>query len=241
VNYQWAHSGPYSRAQIEADPAYRNIILCETPFPVFRCPSADLPLAQHDISTHNWIVMERSPASYIGNATGIVQNQNTRDSDSVCMGQLDGVLFARSKIAIKHILDGTSNTVLVGEAYHDAEGQAAATRVEAPVGGKKDHWPFGGDDIDGTGGPSAARDPSEGLGSTAIPVNFHQQFLGTDVCTGANAASANCQMFQLCFGSAHPGIAQIVRCDGSVGVVEEGIEAVVWRDLGTRDGQVPNP
>jgi prepilin-type N-terminal cleavage/methylation domain-containing protein len=241
VNYQWAHAGPYSRAQIENDPVYQNIILCETPFAVFRCPSADLPVAQADVSTQNWIVMERSPASYIGNATGLIKDQNTPDVDGVLMGNLDGVLFARSKIAMKHIVDGASNTLLVGEAFHDAEGQAAATRRESDVGNKKDHWPFGGDDVDGTGGPSAARDPSECLGSTAVPVNFHKPFLGTDVCLGPNASSANCQMFQLSFGSPHVGVTQVVRCDGSVGVIDEGVDVVVWRDMGTRDGEITIP
>jgi prepilin-type N-terminal cleavage/methylation domain-containing protein len=241
ANYQWAHQGPYTRSQIENDPTYRNIILCETPFSVFRCPSADLPLAQADVSTQNWIVMERSPTSYIGSATGLIKDQNTTDDEGVRMGTLDGVLFARSKIAMKHIIDGTSNTVLVGEAFHDAEAQAAVTRREANEGNKKDHWPFGGDDIDGTGDAKAARDPSECLGSTAIPVNFHQQFLGTDVCTGANASGANCQAFQLSFGSAHPGMTQVVRCDGSVASIDEGIDAIAWRDMGTRDSQVSVP
>jgi prepilin-type N-terminal cleavage/methylation domain-containing protein len=240
-NFQWAFAGPYTRAQIENDPVYQNIILCETPFPVFRCPSASLPEAQKDLSTQNWLVQERAPASYIGNATGIIKDQNTPDADGVLMGDLDGVLFARSKIAMKHIIDGTSNTILVGEAVHDTAGQEAATRREADVGGKKDHWAFGGDDVDGTGGPSAARDPSECLGSTAIPINFQQPYLGSDVCLGSNSSTPNCQMFQLSFGSPHSGITQVVRCDGSVGTVDESVDAVVWRDLGTRDGQLPPP
>jgi type II secretory pathway pseudopilin PulG len=241
VNYQWAYPGPYTRAQIVGKPDYQNIILCETPFPVMRCPSADLPLNQQDVSTGNWIVMDRSPTSYIGCATGLVANQNTPDADGVYMGHLDGVLFAQSKIGIKHVLDGTSNTLLIGEAFHDSVAQAAITRKELDVGNRKDHWPFGSDDVDGYGGPKEARDLSECLGSTAVPVNFHQQFLGTDVCVGGNAPGANCQMFQLSFGSAHPGLMQGVRCDGSIAVIEEGIDAIAWRDFGTRDGQLPTP
>jgi prepilin-type N-terminal cleavage/methylation domain-containing protein len=239
-NFQWASQDPnYTRDQIANDPVYANIILCETPFSVFRCPSANLPEHQTDVSTHNWIVKERSPISYLGSATGIVLDQNITDANGVRMGELDGVLFARSKIAIKHILDGTSNTMIVGEAVHDVEAQANITRREAVVGGKKDHWAMGGDDLDGEGGPEAARDPSESLGSAAVPVNFQQSLLGTEVCTGSNSGTADCQKFQLSFGSAHAGMMQLTRCDGSVSSLDDGVDAIVWRDMATRDGQLP--
>jgi prepilin-type N-terminal cleavage/methylation domain-containing protein len=238
-NFQWAHPGPYTPGSLANDPTYANIALCEMPFNVFRCPTTNLPERQADVSTQNWIVMERSPISYIGSATGIVLDQNISDANGVRMGELDGVLFARSKIAIKHILDGTSNTMIVGEAVHDADGQANATRREADVGGKKDHWAMGGDDLDGTGGPEAARDPSECLGSAAVPVNFHQPFLGTEVCTGSNSGTADCQKFQLSFGSSHAGNMQLARCDGSVESLNDSVDAIVWRDMATRDGQLP--
>ena len=157
------------------------------------------------------------------------------------MSDLDGVLYAQSKIAIKHVLDGTSNTMIVGEAVHDIDGQAAATRREADVGGKKDHWMIGSDDLDGTGDGAAARDPSECLGSTAVPPNFQRGLLGTEVCAGGNSSSADCQKFQLAFGSTHPGMTQIAHCDGSAAVVNDDVDPIVWRDLATRDSQVELP
>ena len=238
-NFNWAHSGPYDSATIANDPASRNLLLCEIPFQVFRCPSAGLPEAQADVSTQNWIVMRRAPASYLGSATGLLLNQNTPGATSnAYMGDLDGVLFAQSKIAIKHVVDGTSNTMIVGEAVHDIDAQAAVTRKELEVGSRKDHWMIGSDDLDGTGGASAARDPSECLGSTAVPPNFQQGLLGTEVCTGGNSSSADCQKFQLAFGSTHPGMTQIAHCDGSAAVVTDGVDPIVWRDLATRDGQI---
>ncbi|WP_428307716.1 DUF1559 domain-containing protein [Lacipirellula sp.] len=244
-NFNWASSGPYDSATIGNDPTSRNILLCEMPFQVFRCPSAGLPEAQSDVSTYNWIVMKRSPASYIGSATGFLLTQNTpRGVNNAYMAELDGVLFALSKVAIKNVLDGTSNTMIVGEAVHDVEGQSAATRREADVGGKKDHWVIGSDDIDGSGGPPAARDPSECLGSTAVPPNFQQGLLGTEVCTGSNSGTEACQKFQLAFGSTHPGMTQIAHCDGSAAVVNDDVDPIVWRDLATRDSETvlpPNP
>ncbi len=96
------------------------------------------------------------------------------------MGGLDGVLFNLSEIGIKHILDGTSNTMLVGEAVHDTAALNAVGGVmpESLMGNRKDHWYFGSDDID-TGShtpPTGGGDFSEAMGSTAIPINYQNQY-----------------------------------------------------------------
>jgi hypothetical protein len=97
---------------------------------------------------------------------------------------------------------------------------------------------MGADDIDGTGGPSAARDLSECLGSTAVPLNFQIQMEAVQPCSNPpNGTHADCQLLQLAFGSAHPGGAEILRCDGSVDIVLDDIEQVLWTELATRDGQ----
>ena len=243
-NYQWAHQGPYTQQQLLNDPDYRNIVLCETPFQVFRCPSAGL--LEHQYSAHGggWLVMRRSPASYIGGASGLVIDQNKRGKSQIAasgemvrMGSADGVLYPDSKVAIKNITDGTSKTLLVGEAVHDTESvENVGKKPESPGLGRKDHWPLGSDDIDGQGGPSAGLDPSEGMGSTAVPINYQSQFKGNEGCAGLQLV--DCQKLQLAFGSAHSGGANTLHCDGSVETVSEGIDPVVWSDLGTRAGQI---
>ena len=236
-NFQWAHVGPYTDAEIRADPTYRNIVLCETPFQVFRCPSLALPEHQYTAQQGGWLVMRRAPSSYIASATGLLTDQNVRYK-GIRMANLDGVIFPESHIAMKHITDGTSQTLLIGEAVHDANSvELLGTKAEPLQGDRKDHWALGSDDIDGIGGPVAGFDPSEGHGSTAVPMNFQKQFPQVVGCTGLTPV--DCQKLQLAFGSAHSGGAQFARCDGSVDLISESIDPLVWRDLATRAGQLP--
>lgn len=245
--FNWANPGPYSRESILGNPAYVNLIACETPISVFQCPSAGFPQAgQYDISGDNWHVMNRQPSSYIGNASGFWINQNEKDADGVPMGSLDGVLFNHSDIAIKHVTDGTSNTLLVGEALHDVESQEniGGVRRELRTGDRKDHWYIGSDDVDtgsfspppGKTYPTGGWDFSEGLGSTAIPMNMENPTKGQG-CEGLS--TPDCQRWQLAYGSAHPGGMQLARCDGSVDYLAEGIDPIAYRDLATRANQQP--
>jgi prepilin-type processing-associated H-X9-DG protein len=161
-----------------------------------------------------------------------------RNKKFIRMADQDGVIFPESRIGMKHITDGTSQTLLVGEAVHDSNSvEKLGTRPEPQQGDRKDHWALGSDDIDGIGGPTAGFDPSEGHGSTAVPMNFQNQFPGVEGCTGL--AAADCQKLQLAFGSVHSGGAQFARCDGSVDLISESVDPIVWRDLGTRAGQLP--
>ncbi|MBN1852122.1 MAG: DUF1559 domain-containing protein [Pirellulales bacterium] len=250
-NWQWAHPGPYGYpVQTALDRQFYNIVACETVVPSFRCPSVGLPEHQLDVSSDDWWVQRRVPTSYIGCATGILTRQGSRSScsDQNLLREADGVLYptlvewgtqsGTSKpillgkdpvVSYKKILDGTSKTMLVGEAVHDVQRQddIGGTR-EHECGDHKDHWIFGSDDID------VHNDVSEALGSTAIPPNYHKQ-------KGANCGtpgSDECHALQLCFGSEHSGVVQVVMCDGSVQGIDESIDLNIWRDLGTRAGQV---
>ena len=233
-NFQWAHPGPYSPDLIRSNPIWTNIVLCETVVPSFQCPSLGIPpTGQYDISSDNWHVMSRQPAAYIGNATGLITNQNyTPPGGGQSMTNLDGVLYGHSEIAMKDIEDGTSNTLLVGEARHDVQVQDDIGAIrENGSGDHKDHWYFGSDDVD------IDNDLSECIGSTAVPINYHRQVNSSEVCS--SPTNLDCQKLQLSFSSDHPGGMQIVRCDGSVDFIQEDIDTVTWRDMGTRSSQQP--
>ena len=239
--YQWARSSPYTHEQLINDPQFRNIIACETYVSVLQCPSADLRKHQWDTSTWSpgWIVMNRVPCSYLGSASGMAISQNAPGPDGgKAMQGLDGVLFGGNSIddglAFRKITDGLSKTLLVAEAVHDTEAvEQKGQQREDPQGSKKDHWYFGSDDIDNHGG----QDMSEALGSTGVPMNHQNNFIGVDVCE--SAAHPDCQRAQLAFGSEHPGGMQGVRCDGSVDFFQEDIDPIVYRDLATRASQLP--
>jgi prepilin-type N-terminal cleavage/methylation domain-containing protein/prepilin-type processing-associated H-X9-DG protein len=233
----WAHPGPYSRSTVSGLRGNKNLLACETPVSVYQCPSAAFDRGQYDTSQDGFVVMERQPCSYIGSASGLVINQNGPEPDvrnrHDKMKKLDGVLSGQSEVGIKDILDGTSNTMLVGEAAHDfAEVERLGGTRENRIGNRKDHWYFGSDDID----TNESFDLSEAMGSTAVPMNFQNQNPGSVVCASPN--SAECQKVQLAFGSVHPGGMNMVRCDGSVEFLSEDIDAVAWRDLAVRDSRL---
>jgi prepilin-type processing-associated H-X9-DG protein len=231
-NFQWAHPGPY-RPESLSDRSFRNIVAVQTYISVYQCPSAALPSFQYDVSSDNWHVMERVPGSYLGCASGLVVDQN-RPRGMANLDRLDllldGVLYGVDKdkklepVTLRKVKDGTSKTILVGEALHDrfAQDKIGRTR-ETARGNRKDHWYIGSDDID------ISNDSSECLGSTGVRPNL-QVLKGC----GDGFTDADCQQVQLSFSSNHRGVVNVVMLDGSVQRVEEEIDQTVWSNMGTR-------
>jgi prepilin-type N-terminal cleavage/methylation domain-containing protein len=223
-NFQWASPGPY-RHPI-TDKVFRNLIAVETVIPIYRCPSAVMPDHQYDVSSDNWHVMERVPGSYLACASGIVVDQNRPRT----MRDLDGVMFGQDKdddrkpVTLRKVRDGTSKTMMVGEALHDSITLHNRGRTrENARGDRKDHWYIGSDDID------IENDASEGLGSTGVRPNLHL----SKGC-GDGFSNADCQEVQISFSSNHRGVVNVVMVDGSVHSVPDDIDAKVWSDMGTR-------
>ena len=250
-NYQWANSGgPYGNAA-DLGETNRNIVMVEQVVPAYRCPSAGLPEHQTDVSSDQWWVMERSPCNYIGVASGVQVRQYQSGETYFLRGRegppqdptfpgADGVLYGVHHnedlpirgVSLQQIEDGTSNTVMVGEAMHDYQTvEDYGTTGEAGPGNRQDHWWGGSDDVD----RSLGNDMSEFLGSTAVPINYHTNSdQHRQWCSSPE--SSECQALQLGFGSEHPGVAQLVHADGHVEAIQEDVDAGIWRDLGTRAG-----
>jgi prepilin-type N-terminal cleavage/methylation domain-containing protein/prepilin-type processing-associated H-X9-DG protein len=253
-NSQWGHSGgPYTDAKLLPENE-RNIQIIETVMPTYRCPTVGLPEHQLDVTATKWYIMKRSPVSYIGVASGLVAKQYESGAVYFLKGHpktgdggdgndyyegADGVLYGIDKDDVSDkgvkLEDGTSNTVMVGEAVHDFVTQEnIGGNGEHAAGDRKDHWWGGSDDIDTHPGS----DLSEFLGSTAVAINYHRGTPEERQQWCSPADSAKCQAIQLAFGSDHTGIAQMVFCDGHVEQIQEEIDALTWSNYGSRASQV---
>jgi prepilin-type N-terminal cleavage/methylation domain-containing protein len=270
LTIDYANPRPYAHTQPSygdtIDPLYRNVAACETLIPSFRCPSTDLPDHMPDRGNRSdRYVQRRVPSSYIACASGIATSQAitqvVRGEFHRWLEQMDGVMFGvyvkepapanshgKGVVSIKKITDGTSKTVMAGEAWFDVERVSKLhtdgyPRPEPSTGTRKDHWMIGSDSI----GNNAVGDPSEALGSTGVPPNMHKTSAALSHCdqVGGGAAEGgsgahvvgpeDCEGLQLSFSSDHPGITQVVMCDGSIQVVQENINLDVWERMGTRN------
>jgi prepilin-type N-terminal cleavage/methylation domain-containing protein/prepilin-type processing-associated H-X9-DG protein len=118
-----------------------------------------------------------------------------------------GISFRQSQIRIKNILDGTSNTAMIGEKCMDP------AYYENGQNGGDDQCVFTGHDRDNVG---YTRD-DEGLAPRLDAAGV----MGSDS--------------DYRFGSAHVGGFNMAMCDGSVQTIGYEIDLTVWRLYGGRD------
>lgn len=187
-------------------PGSANERACATIISQYRCPSSTA--ARH---MNFQGVADRVPCTYLGCATGIATRESGWHPRAGNPNQ-DGVMYFNSGTRFRDIMDGTSSTVLVGEAEHDVDVKGPDHTGQTHF---VDHWYIGSPQV-------WAGDVSETLGSTAVPVNA---FFDT---------SAFIDERELCFSSRHPGGAQVVFADAHVTFVPATIDALVWAALGTR-------
>ncbi len=255
INFQWGSPGGREyRTVDELGNDYRNMKLVETVIQTYRCPSVGMPLHQYDLSADNYLVMNRVPCSYLGVASGLAQAQFPifwfrvqKSPPQMPLWQgADGILVGIHKdedvgfgqIQLRKVSDGTSKTVMVGEAVHDYETVDQLGRTpEDRRGGRKDHWHGGSDDIDTSIGSNSFSDPSEFLGSTGVGINLHRSPQENQQTCQGREDSLPCQALQISFGSEHPGIAQMVFADGHIEGIQEEIDPLVWSDMGSRSSQ----
>ncbi len=208
----WGGSDPRSRALVR---------LAREPIAVYKCPSDPSPIRE-SLSVNG--LTNRAIGSYLGNAGG-----NVRWDSIWEMRKGNGVLrparfnidhavaSPRPPICLSDVKDGTSNTLLVGEAPYSIGAIAQCTWCDRYY-----HYHMNFDSGDGF-------DFSEVAGSTFYPIN--QAFDRDTTAVPVNASARECA-----FGSWHPGGCNIVLCDGSGRFASETIELSVWRAVGSRSG-----
>ena len=252
-NYQWAFGVPGITGQAALtnrayNKFYKNIYVCEQAIPTFRCPSSQFPAQAADISGDNWMVQQRAMSNYLGCVSGTLTVDRRRQTAATPWGgsaatevisDLDGVMinrvahqriqyngqsFGATGAKIASVRDGTSNTILIGEAEPDLGVMPEMGIIKennAANSGRKDHWAFGGDDLD----TNNQGDMSEFLGSTGVPMNAPK------VPEGSPAFAA----YEMSFGSRHPGGAAFAYADGSVRFLVDSIDAAAYSALGSRN------
>ena len=187
-----------------------NALACGVPLPVFQCPSQPTVKAQDFEGIAN-----RQYCNYLGCATGVLTRESG-PSPVVGDPSVDGMLFQNSKVRQADVRDGSSFTLLLGEAIFDLE----LTGTD-PVGNVQavDHWYIGStDQLNGI-------NASECLGSAAIPLNLYR-----------NRSLDDIESKELGFSSYHPGGLTMAFVDGHVEFVRDTIDPRVLRAWGTRAG-----
>jgi len=188
-------NNPESYLVALSDPV--KLTLLQIPLPAYRCPSASGPdLNPHRVMAPGTLDIQVTSSNYVG-SMGVHTN-----------GASHGLLHGQSKVRIRDITDGTSNTFLVGER---AFGDLRDTGIHGAS-----IW-SGATDSTACGGSL----PTDCTITLHAP-SRHQLNTGLVLNNPATVYEAF-----IPFSSRHTGGAQFVLCDGSVKFISENIDSQV--------------
>lgn len=213
----WAESG-MGNWNADGSP---NEVACGTLIEIFRCPSMAAP--EH---IDNEGIPGRVPTSYRGCAGSNIWSDDastipaSAPAGARALEQvpLNGMLWGNSNVRMADVIDGTSNTILLGESYTDPN--------YVKDGQGMDFWLFGAPQTGNWApGNAGGTEYSEGVGSAGPRINSRKDPTQPGV------------VMEIAFGSYHPGGANFALTDGSVRFFPETIDMVVYNGLGSRDGR----
>lgn len=187
-----------------------NPRVCATHIPIFQCPSSGVQTNESDVQGFK----TRCPSTYLGCASGLLDRESGPDP-KLSNTEIDGMLFRDSNTSFASVVDGTSSTILIGEALHDYTFWGENPWVGNQV---VDHWYIGSIDV------HSYNEVSEALGSTGVRPNTHRD------------RSSFIDNTEIGFTSQHCGGVQCAFSDGHVEMIDETIDQSVWSALGTRAG-----
>ncbi len=188
---------------------------CATYIPTYRCPSSDAP--EH---VSGGQLSERVPASYLAVGSGTATRESGTVPQNIGFPNQDGLIYTSSSTRMASVLDGTSNTLAIGEALFrpDISGQDLFLSVFQIV----DHWYIGSDNqVLAVASPPLLQEFSEGIGSSGVALN------------GVFDSSLMIDERELCFSSLHTGGGLFVFVDGHVQFVSQSIDRVTYSAMGT--------
>ena len=213
---------------------------CAVFIPLFRCASD--PVSPHIDSGPGPRIANRVPSSYIGVCSGTAEDHNelylsstSSAARTAALKVRNGMLIPNQKaeyfgdtrlkttVGFSDCLDGSSNTLLVGETIFDtSEFQGTSRNI--------DHWYIGSYQVDFN------IEMSEFLGSTAIPLNLYHRFRDERLSSLSQNAREN--LFDdMAFGFAswHAGDGMNFSfTDGSTRFIDATVELDIMKNLGNR-------
>jgi prepilin-type N-terminal cleavage/methylation domain-containing protein/prepilin-type processing-associated H-X9-DG protein len=198
-----------------------NEAACGTFIPIFQCPSANVSPSVSDGQG----IPNRVPCNYLACASGTSVSESGSGPWVADAFSADGIMYENSRTTFGAITDGSSNTVIVGEANFDFETLGLDFVGQQEIA---DHWYIGSDGA-GPHAPDMSSDISEVVGSTGCAIN--------PVDDGSIGAINE---VELGFGSRHYGGANLSFADGHALFVSEDIDRAVLSAIGTRNGGEAN-
>ena len=197
----------------------------------FRCPSdSEVVDSKHGD--------QLAGSSYAG-ITGSAASRDDRDSfvgdDAGLCGVVnyDGVLFPGSRIRLRQIVDGTTNTLLLGERWYQLRVWTAGSFSQTSIGTGALPVPA----------PNSCMSALKNIDAT-IPVNASLERIGyykghePDDRPGQTTPDKMTLAFNnLPYASFHPGGAHFALVDGSVQFVTEDVESDLYVALASKAGE----
>lgn len=181
---------------------------------------------------------ELASSSYAG-ITGSAASRDDRagfvgDDSGLCGAvNYDGVLFPASRTQLRQIVDGTSQTLMLGERWYQLRAWTAGAFWRTPVNSRPPTGPA----------PDSCLSALKNIDAT-IPVNASLQQVGyykgheaddrpDEPTDGKRTLSYN----NLPFASFHPGGAHFALVDGSVQFLTDNVDATVYAALASKAGE----
>ena len=226
---------------------------CRSFISTFRCAEDPVPDALDSGNVFGSpAIADRVPSSYIGCATGTTDDSrnmffNSGDSRDEVSQARSGMLtpsqeasyFGNQRlktiVELRDVLDGSSNTIVIGETVFDS------SPYEAPEGSPAswstanrgiDHWYIGSFEIDRSNGA----DLTEFMGSTKVELNLYHRFPDDRLDSFGSNPNNLFDLMAFGFASWHPGdIVNFTFVDGSTRNINADIEPTILENLGNRD------
>jgi prepilin-type N-terminal cleavage/methylation domain-containing protein len=192
-----------------------NATACSVYISTYRCPSSDAP--EHSSLQG---IQDRVPSSYLAVGSGTANRESGDLPGHLGLARQDGLMYLNSSRKVAHVLDGTSNSLAIGEALFRPNVQGPdLTDVVQIV----DHWYVGTDGLGRAVGMPGLGEVSEALGSTGVPLNGMELEIFIDEK-------------EIGFSSLHVGGCLVVYADSHVQFISESIDRRVYSALGTIAG-----